>query len=296
MIELHKMLGRGANRLLRPLGLELTMISLDFDARLESPRHMDRMYREIGDIVGGWLQRQRCFNVRRSVDVESEAKAFFRDYLEMPFRSPKGGCRFGNLFWLNILANAMQPDVIVDSGTYTGGSAWALSRGAPGAQVLSFDIDLSRLLVRIPNVEYFESDWKKFDPSYFKGQSRLIYFDDHVDQGQRLLEAWERGCKLAVFDDDFTVLNFASMAHDGRALPKISFILDDTLKHGEVIEWSAGGQRHSWRVDRARLDEFRLLIDSADRLPDVSSLVGIDQLPFRIVTFRGSPTDALQTT
>jgi hypothetical protein len=147
--KLRRVLGRGVNRVLRPLRLELTTLTNDFDAQLVSPRHLDRMFHEIGRISGEWLSNQDVFCVRRAFDTEIEARNFFADYLGSPFRSPHGGSRFGNLLWLNLLAKAQSPDVIVDSGTFTGASAWA----APGARIRSYDLDLSQLIYRVAGVE-----------------------------------------------------------------------------------------------------------------------------------------------
>jgi hypothetical protein len=242
-----------------------------------------RMVEEVSSRSAAWLETQRIFQPAEKFDVESETAAFFRDYLAMPFRDPTGGSRFGNLLWLNLIAKAYRPDVIVDSGTYTGASAWALARGAPKARLRSHDPDLSRLRYRAAGAEYLNYDWMLDDPAAIAGPRRLFYFDDHIDQGRRLREAHERNGDVVIFDDDFSILSFATMAHGGLALPKISFILDERLEDGETIEWIAGGVHHRWIVDRHNLDSLRSLIGSSDRLPDLSSIVGIWQLPYRVV-------------
>jgi hypothetical protein len=287
--KLRRVLGRVANRVLKPLRLELAILTNDFDARLVSQRHLDRMFREIGRISGQWLSGQDF--VRRAFDTEIEVRDFFADYLRSPFRGQHGGSRFGNLLWLNLLAKAQNPDVIVDSGTFKGASAWSLARGAPEARIRSYDLDLSQLICRVSRVEYLEHDWFSDDPTKLEGDVRLFYFDDHIDQGRRLIEAVERDCDLAVFDDDFSLLSFVTMAHGGAALPKISFILDDALEDGELIEWIVGGKQYAWRVNRRDLDRLRSLIANTDRLPDISALVGIGQLPYRVVALKPRPTD-----
>jgi len=103
-----------------------------------------------------------------------------------------------------------------------------------------------------------------------------------------LKEAASRGFKLTIFDDDFSVYCFAPMAHGGFALPKISFLLDDTLEDGEVIEWTDGARGFSWTVDRRELDKPRDLIDSAERLPNLGAVLAMDQLPYRVVAIKDS--------
>ena len=122
----------------------------------------------------------------------------------------------------------MQPDLVIDSGTFRGASAWAFS--ATGAKVHSFDIDLSRLARTSDHVTYSQRDWTQFDWKDFDFSRTLIYFDDHLDQVRRLIEAAQRGIPLAIFDDDLPVTSVAPMAHGGAALPKIEFVLDDGLR------------------------------------------------------------------
>jgi hypothetical protein len=283
MVSFKRTVFRGINRLLRPLTLELVPTSLDFEARLVSPLHVQRLFTEIGQTIQEWLDTQDVFQPSLRFDATAEASQFFQDYLGTPFRAQSGGSRFGNLLWLNMLSKSMQPDLIVDSGTYRGGSAWALSRGCPSAQIYSFDVDMSQVEHREPNVRYIEKDWISCEEAFTAGERRLFYFDDHIDQGRRLLEAAQRGATLAVFDDDFPLSSFVPMAHDGKALPKISFVLDCALQDGEEIRWVDGGSEKSWRVDRYQLDQLRSLIKTVARLPDISAIVGIGQLPYRIV-------------
>src|SRR5208283_3916163 len=112
------------------------------------------------------------------------------------------------------------------------------------------------------------------DFSNFSTAPKMVYFDDHLDQGRRLFEASQRKIDLAIFDDDFSILTFASMAHGGDALPKISFILDESLSDGESIVWSAGGRKYEWKVDIQKIEQLRSLIDRQARLPNIAASVG----------------------
>lgn len=282
-MKVRRHLGRAANRALKTLNLEISPIALDFDARLLSPKHVDRFVESLSTALESWLESQSTWPASHPFDAKSTVVEFCHDYLKSPFRNPKGGSRFGNLLWLTALAKLAKPDVIVDSGTYTGASAWALSRGAPNARTLSFDIDLSRLVMRVPGVTYIEADWTTLPRETFASGKVMAYFDDHLDQGRRLREAHDRGIPLTVFDDDYSVLNFAGMAHGGAALPKISFILDETLTDREVIEWAVGTEKFRWTVDKSRLDGLRQLIARSERLPNIAADIGFEQLPYRIV-------------
>lgn len=285
-MNFRRLAGRTANKLLRRIGLELSLIDMDFDARLVSEKRLDRMFAEIAETAAGFFASQTILPVTRKFDFQAEIGRFYEAYLTTPFRRKAGGSRIGNLLWLDLISKAVAPDLVIDSGTYMGASAWAMSQGAPDARILSFDINLSNVALRCENVEYIERDWTSTDYEGLDRSKSICYFDDHVDQGRRLKEAASLGFPLAIYDDDFSVYSFAPMAHDGHALPKISFLLDDTLEDGELIEWIDGARRFTWRVDRTELDPLRDLIRTAERLPNLGAVWAIDQLPYRVVALK----------
>jgi len=271
-----------ANLVLWPIGIMIAKRERDFDWRLTSPRHIKKLHGALANSFQAWLDSQTVFQETQAFDVETEVAAFYDAYMQTPFRAPQGGSRFNNSLWLNLIVKAIQPTIVVDSGTYAGGSAWALARGAPNATVLSFDLDLSYLQIKLPNVDYRQSDWTSYEFKNSELSRGLCYFDDHVDQVQRLLQAQERGFRYAIFDDDYPVTSFAHMARNSQVLPKLEFALDLDLKDGEVIEWQAGSPCQ-WRVDGKYLQRARTAIEATARLPNTSLITGIHQTPYRVV-------------
>lgn len=282
-MRLRRALSRAVNLALQPAGLAVTALSRDFDVRLDNPAQLARMHKAFAAIWREWVGHQVVMPVRAEVDVERAASMFYEAYLSSPFRHQVGGSRYNNLLLLFLMAKSSAPAMVVDSGTFTGASAWALRLGAPSARVLSFDLDLSRLLSRTPEVEYYEHDWAAFDFTGLPVADALCYFDDHIDQVRRLLEARKRGFRFAVFDDDFPLTSFAPMAGDGSALPKIEFVLDPELRGEKELSWIAGGRRRRWIIDHAYLDRARETISATDRLPNTSHITGIHQTPYRLV-------------
>jgi hypothetical protein len=274
---------RKLNNLLARVGLQLVRADWDFESRLVGPRWEGALFESLSSQISIWLGSQTTIPDLRHFDVEAEVRGFYHDWIRGPFRQPFGGSRFNNALWLDIIAKAYSPEVIIDSGTFQGASAWALSRGAPDAQVLSFDINLSNLLWRSEKVEFREQDWTAMSLA-LSHRRNLAYFDDHVDQARRLLEAANLGVSVAIFDDDFSVTSFASMAHDGASLPKVEFVLDETLADGEELTWIARSKLQRWRVDRAYLDLAKKTIKATERLPNLSMITGIWQTPYRICT------------
>jgi hypothetical protein len=267
-----------AKRIMRSVGLGRPQSNLDFSSRLTSAKHVDATLTRIADVMQEWLSRQSIFPDLIPFDVRQEVRGFYASYLSSPFRDRTGNGRFNKILWLTVLAKALRPTLIIDSGTYAGASAWALSHGAPHTKILSFDVDLSRLRLRQPNCEYFQYDWSKHDFANFDLSRSLCYFDDLTDQVRRILEAKGRGIPFALFNDDLPLSFFANMTPSPNRLPKLEFIDDPLLEHGEVVEWIWNGAPRRWIVDQTYLARGRAAIKAAERLPDLGMLTGIHVL------------------
>lgn len=292
-MRIRTMLFRAVNRYLASCNLQIQKISCDFDGRLDDTAAIDRILVGIGAVADTWLSQQRLFEVKNSFTSSEALREFYWAYLKSPFRSKSGGSRFNNLAWLYLIARAMDPSVVIDSGTYTGGSAWAFSLAVPTASVWSFDLDLSRVVYRAKAVKYVERDWTTEDWKTTDLSNSLIYFDDHLDQARRLIEASIRGVSVGIFDDDFPLTSFAAMAYGGLALPKIEFLLDDDLRTRSEISWIDNGVRYKLEIDREYWDRARSLIADTERLPDTSAVTGILQTPYRIIRVRRSKDSSL---
>lgn len=284
-MSLKRIIYRTVNRVLAVAGLRLAPVELDFDAQPLDEDIQNMLFRDLARSMGGYLATQRLFEPV-SFEIEAAVRDFYFRYLDSPYRDPFGGSRFNNSLWLYLIARSFNPDRVVDSGTYKGASAWAFALGAPDAEIMSFDIDLSRLERREPGVKYLQCDWMEFNYGRSEKARVLCYFDDHVDQARRLLEARERGVHLVIFDDDFPVVSAISMAHNGDAFPKIEFVSNDALRNQKKLRWRRGARIYEWPVDVAYLDRARAAIAATERLPDTSLITGIQQTPYRIVSVR----------
>lgn len=276
---------RTANRVLSPFALRLTAVDEDFHYR-PAGYALDRMASDLAECFATWADAQSVFPIDASRCGSDTVRDFFDAYVGSRFRLNAGGSRFNNLLWLHLIARSMRPSLVVDSGTFTGASAWSLALGAPDASVFSFDIDMSRLRHRDPRVKYYCMDWMQSDWRRVPTGEALCFFDDHVDQARRLTEAHARGLRYLVFDDDFPCTSFAPMAHGGSALPKISFVLDSELDRVDRLEWRCGKSQAAWAVSHARIAEARALIECTARLPNTSLITGIHQTPFRLVRLK----------
>lgn len=280
---LLKAIYRRLNKTLQKRGFQFSRVKADFDDRPIDEFSIDRIVGAMSREIDSWLAGQELFLLGPPVASKEAITKFLAQWLQSPFRDQQGGSRLNNLIWLYMIARSFKPDVIIDSGTYRGASAWALALGCSSAQCYSFDINLSQLRLRLNGITYVEHDWTEFDFGPLVGKRVLVYFDDHIDQARRLIEAAERSCDLAIFDDDFPVTSYFAMAPSAAVLPKIEFCLDRQLADRQILHWIFNGVEHSWTVDRAYLDRAADQIDWTERLPNTSLITGVHQTPYRVV-------------
>jgi hypothetical protein len=242
------------------------------------------MQQAMASAFDDWLATQKVWPLQPLPNTVELVTGFYNHYLQSPFRQVGGGSQFNNLLWLYLLTKSLQPTLVVDSGTFRGASAWAFALAAENVPVVSCDIDLSRLVLRAPGVEYIQRDWITIDLSVYDNTRALCYFDDHVDQVRRLTESSDRGIKLLIFDDDDPITSCgAAMALEERAFPKIEFALDTSLSSVPQLEYISRGVAMSWKVPHDYLSQARSLISATTRLPNTSLITGIHQAPYRIV-------------
>ncbi len=285
MSILGKMLGL-ANAMLRPVSLKLQPLDRDLDDRILSPVHAQRALAAVAAGVDEYLQNSMPFPLVDTGSIRDDIPRFYETYLNLPIRGQAGGSLFLNLFWLFVISKKFNPELIVDSGTFMGMSSWALRQGNADARIHSFDIDLGNLRQRC-DASYHEHDWSTFEFGQFDPQRSLCYFDDHVDQINRILEAHERGFKYLVFDDDLSVGRMPLATGSPISLPKLQFACDDSLKDGEEIRWVNGRHISSYKVDREYLDRGRDCIQSIQKLPDLSfSIHVVWQNPYTLVVLK----------
>jgi hypothetical protein len=272
---------RGVNAVLKGAGLQLQRVRYDFEDQLVLAPDIDRLCGALSDAFEGWARDQTVIAELDLTGTRAAARDFYDAFLESPFRHRQGGTRFNNLTWLHLLARAMRPDVIIDSGTFRGASAWALATGAPAAEVISFDPNQSNITRRTPGVRYVAGDWTTVDVP--ADGLKLCYFDDHIDQVRRVIEAARRGIQYAVFDDDFQIGACSGQIPGDWSLPKLEFALDPEFAKRSEIVWNTPKGRRSWTADHEYLGRGRSAIAATERLPNTSLITGVHQTPYRVV-------------
>lgn len=213
------------------------------------------------------------------VDAEPAVwQRFFDDFLALypdrPLADNKGGSGFNDALWLFATVRLLAPTLIVESGTWRGQSAWLLRQAAPRAEIHSFDIERPEgPFHETPAVHYHLCPWTA-RPIRNSGQGlALAFFDDHVSHAQRLVEAAERGYRLALFDDNFP----AEQLHATGAppVPTLAMLCEEPgpgsgPESGRVIEWQRNGKIYRYHDQPERRAAARALVEGLLVLPELA--------------------------
>ena len=163
-----------------------------------------------------------------------------------PVRDNAGGAGFNSSLCLFLTARLLQPQAIVDSGTFQGHSAWLFRRACPGAVIHSFDIEHDNLIRREADIRYHLGDWSTVALPDVQPARALACFDDHVSHARRLREAQARGFRLLILDDNLPA--HALHATGDPPAPTLAMLFDERLQAGDEIAWVRRGRAHRLRL------------------------------------------------
>lgn len=292
-MNLRRALFETANAALRPLGLHIDRTDADYRTSIPQDHLFDLIVDALVNEWGRWYDSMTTAEPihARPIKTRDEFVRGVADFLQ-EYRvftgknSHSGGLFLNNTISLFAVASFFDAPTVVDSGTYTGNSAWALSRACPDSAIHSFDITHVALRHREPRVTYHLGDWAGIVCEPFANQPALGFFDDHVDQVRRLEECAARNVKYLVFDDD-TPVNATHNGHNERSFPKISFMFSNALLHVPMLEWRRLGREYRVPIDHHRLRAAKSRIAHYSRLPDLFPITGFThQWPLSLVILK----------
>jgi hypothetical protein len=146
------------------------------------------------DIITKQQDPELAVSLKRFVDrLLPEFKQILSEH---PLHNPSEGCMsVAEAFWLYGLVRSLDLQLIIESGSFEGFSLYFL-------YIISFD-PFTKPKVIYPGVEYCSQDWMQrlFDVSL--GDKTLIFFDDHLHHGKRLLQASKRRIRHLMFHDNY---------------------------------------------------------------------------------------------
>ena len=171
----------------------------------------------------------------------------FLGVVERYEHSALAGISNAEAFWLYFMVKALKPTQIIESGTCYGYSLHFIAEAVSWpCRIVSFDIDQSRCVKR-PDVEYHETDWMHGN-NLTEGEGTLVFFDDHINQGDRLAEAVARNQQHMIFHD-----NYLSLEHSHKPIrfcdlmdAKFCYIFPGLYDHEVFVDTSKNAQTYRW--------------------------------------------------
>ena len=136
--------------------------------------------------------------------IKSYLEEFREIYKERPIKNNDGGMKSTHMFYCWLTAKLLSPELIVESGTYKGASAWLFKTACPKAKVLSFDVVPEYRTYTTKGVEYYDYDISRHNWINLPSNS-LIFFDDHQNAYTRLQQCKWFGFQNVIFEDNYPV-------------------------------------------------------------------------------------------
>jgi hypothetical protein len=146
-----------------------------------------------------------------------------------------------------------------------------------------YDLTFAHLLYRAPSIQYYEHDWAS-GPEFKPSPNSLCYFDDHVNQAQRIREAAERGIRWMVFDDN---VSWHTLHRDGLPpIPTVDMVFDELLSDGARLDWVSASRAMHYTRDKAFDLKARSLIARYERVPNLHDATGYPSTPMALVELK----------
>jgi hypothetical protein len=276
-------LERLRRRVLEPF---FTRLGYDLVPAVPEWEHRPLSRREVERLVGqaaGHLEADMAAAGIAPREAPGETVAAFLDLIAAcPVRQKRGGNGFNGSLQVYAVVRALRPSVIVESGVFRGLTTWLMRQAVPDATILCFDPNLGNLHYRDPHARYSTDDWSSAGLSGLDLTDALAFFDDHISQARRIVEASDRGIRRVLFDDNAAAHRIHG--HGGPAYPTLSMVLDD--EPGEPIRWTRNGREFAYLPDPAMLADARARIETAHDFDDLHAATGYSPARISYVALR----------
>ncbi|MEM8947295.1 MAG: hypothetical protein AAGD11_19130 [Planctomycetota bacterium] len=152
----------------------------------------------------------------------------------------EGGIREKDHLNLWCLGKRLCPETYVESGVFIGSSLHAFVSSETIDRVVAIDPDLSKLKVSTDAVREAKlidgADFSEIEFQLGDGQS-LVYFDDHINTANRILQAAEKGFRYLLFDDSTGLEGVCQRLYP--ATPTIPMVMHcELFSPGDELAWS----------------------------------------------------------
>lgn len=281
----HVALERLRRKVLGPLfdrlGYDLVPASPDWIHRPTSPREVGRLLNAAAEALRADLS---AAGLGAELDIPALVEEFWHLIPSAPVRQRRGGSGFNGSLQLYGAMRALRPRFVIESGVFRGLTTWVIRQACPEARIFCHDPDLSGLQYRDPEARYSRDDWSKADWSMLEPAATVAFFDDHVSQARRVVEAHARGITRLLFDDDAAAHRIH--AHGGPAHPTIAMITSPEGS-GEPIRWTRNGRPFEQPADDAQARQAAALIARSHAFDDMHRATGYSPARLTYVELHG---------
>ncbi len=250
------------------LGYDLVPAAPDWSHRPTSPREVAMLLNSAASILERDLA---AAGLTPDGDVLDQVRDFWSLIPTAPVRQRRGGSGFNGALQLYVAMRALKPDCVIESGVFRGLTTWVIRQACPHAAIFCHDPDLSGLQYRDARARYSTADWSTADWSRLDPAATVAFFDDHVAQGRRVVEAHARGLTRLLFDDD--AAGHRIHAHGGPAHPTIAMITGPAHSP-EPIRWTRNGRQFEQPADDALVRRASALILRSHAFDDLHRATG----------------------
>jgi hypothetical protein len=239
--------------------------------RMVSAEAVERLAARLCALVEGYAAAHPDAAIASHGGRAGEAvREFLAIYPDRPVPDNKGGNHFNGSLWIFVITRLLSPRLIIESGVFRGHTTWLLRQASPAAEIHSFDVDFGNLVHRDADAVLHECDWSEIELPAADGAESLAFFDDHISHARRIGEAYDRGFRRLLFDDNFSADTLYAVGTP--PVPTVDMLLDDGLEAGTELAWLRNGKRYTYRYDDADADRARRLIAYSAVLPDAAPI------------------------
>jgi predicted O-methyltransferase YrrM len=257
-----------ANSRVRPLTSEPDLPVTFADRRMDQAASryiVDQTTQVLAELITHFGQHRGSRRYNERIHALISPTAFQYNFPQRGSTTP------GGLLILYLIVRKLQPEVIVESGTFAGASLHALRKACPNADIWSFDTSFKPLRYRDVTIKYCECDWSMQAQPTARSDHDFVFFDDHIDNAKRIVEAHRRGFRYLLFDDAATFGQVSDYRFPG--VPTIPMIMDPRAPR-MTVSWVYEGTWLRYDHDPERCEQARRLVDLAAPIPDVRPAIG----------------------
>jgi hypothetical protein len=232
---------------------------------MTSPRYREMLYEELAEYADQFFSLD-YFPSPPLPDIKILISDFFELYTNRQLTDNTHGSGFHNAFWIYLFTRILDPELIVESGVWKAHTTWLLEQACPEATIFGFDRNLKHVEYGDLKATLIESDWGTFQFPQFNRDKSFVFFDCHVNNALRILEAKEKGFKHLLFDDNPPVHKIFSHI---PGIPTAAMLNSGLGIDQPEINWVWNGKEVTRSIDIEQARKAKELIKVHQVFPDV---------------------------